>query len=73
MTTTEYVLNVALVGLVVLLIRGIKVTKAALLLPVVMTLWVTVSLLKSVPTAGNDLMLEVGGAVVGRAWVPWRR
>jgi hypothetical protein len=65
MTTTEYLLNLALVGLVVLQIRGIKVTKAALLFPVVMTLWVTVSLLKSVPTAGNDLMLEVGGAVVG--------
>jgi hypothetical protein len=53
MTTTEYVLNLALVGLVVLQIRGIKVTKAALLFPVVMTLWVTVSLLKSVPTAGK--------------------
>jgi hypothetical protein len=39
MTTTEYALNIALVGLVLLQIRGIKVTKAALLFPVVMTVW----------------------------------
>ena len=30
MTTTEYLLNLALVGLVLLQIRGLKVTKAAL-------------------------------------------
>ena len=30
-----------------------------------MTLWVATSLLKSIPTAGNDLVLEVGGAVAG--------
>lgn len=65
MTTTEYALNFALVGLVALQIRGIKITKAALLFPVVMTLWVAASLLKSIPTGGNDLVLEVGGAVAG--------
>jgi hypothetical protein len=65
MTTTEYALNFALVGLVALQIRGIKVTKAALVFPVVMTLWVAASLLKSIPTGGNDLVLEVAGAVAG--------
>jgi hypothetical protein len=65
MTTTEYALNFALVGLVALQIRGITVTKAALLFPVVMTAWVATSLLKSIPTAGNDLRLELGGAVAG--------
>lgn len=65
MTTPEYLLNLALVGLVVLQIRGIKVTKAALLFPLAMTLWVATSLLKTVPTAGNDMMLEVGGALLG--------
>ena len=65
MTTTEYALNFALVGLIGLQIRGIKVTKAALLFPVMMTLWVAASLLKSIPTAGNDLTLELGGAVAG--------
>jgi hypothetical protein len=65
MTTTEYALNFALVGLVALQIRGIKVTKAALVFPVAMTLWVALSLLKSIPTGGNDLVLELGGAVAG--------
>jgi hypothetical protein len=65
MTTTEYALNFALVGLVAVQIRGIKVTKVALLFPVVMTLWVATSLLKSIPTTGNDLVLEIGGALVG--------
>ena len=65
MTTTEYLLNFALVGLVLLQVRGIKITKAALLLPVVMTTWIATSLLKSVPTGGNDLVLELGGALAG--------
>jgi hypothetical protein len=65
MTTTEYALNFALVGLVALQIRGIKVTKAALLFPVVMTAWIATSLLQSIPTAGNDLVLEIGGALTG--------
>jgi hypothetical protein len=65
MTTTEYVLNLFLVGLVALQIRGITVTKAALLFPVVMTTWIALSLLKSIPTAGNDLRLELAGAVAG--------
>ena len=65
MTTPEYILNFALVALVALQIRGIKITKAALLFPVVMTLWVATSLLKAIPTAGNDLVLEIGGALAG--------
>jgi hypothetical protein len=65
MTTTEYALNVALVGLVVLQIRGIKVTKAALVFPVVMTVWIATSLLQTIPTGGNDLVLELGGALAG--------
>ena len=35
MTISEYVLNVALVGLVVLQLRGHRITRARLLLPVV--------------------------------------
>lgn len=67
MTTTEYALNIALVGLVALQIHGIKITKAALAFPVVMTLWIATSLLRSIPTGGNDLVLEVGGALAGAA------
>jgi hypothetical protein len=65
MTTFEYALNVALVGLVALQIRGIKVTTAALLLPVVMTFWAASQVLQSVPTGGNDLLLELGFAAAG--------
>ena len=65
MTPIEYALNVALVGLVLLQIRGITITKAALVFPVVMTTWVATSLLGSIPTAGNDLILEIGGALAG--------
>jgi hypothetical protein len=65
MTITEYALNLALVGLVALQLRGMKVTKAALVFPVAMTLWVAMSLLKSIPTGGNDLVLELGGALAG--------
>jgi hypothetical protein len=65
MTTTEYALNLALVGLVLLQVRGITITKAALLFPVVMTTWIATSLLKTIPTAGNDLTLELAGALAG--------
>ena len=65
MTTTEYALNVALVGLVLLQIRGIVITKAALLFPLVMTIWIATSLLATVPTAGNDVPLEAVGALAG--------
>ena len=65
MSTTEYALNFALVALVLLQIRGIKVTKAALLFPVVMTVWIATSLLKTIPAGGNDLALELGGALAG--------
>jgi hypothetical protein len=64
-TTTEYVLNFALVGLVALQVRGIRVTKAALLFPAVMTVWIATSLLQAIPTGGNDLVLEIGGALAG--------
>jgi len=67
MTISEYALNFALVGLVVLQIRGVKVTKAALLFPVVVTTWVATSLLKTIPTAGNDLVLVISGALAGAA------
>ena len=71
MTTFEYALNIALVGLVALQIRGIKLTAAALLLPVVMTAWAASQVLHTIPTGGNDLPLEaifgLGGVALGVA------
>ncbi|HET6964840.1 MAG TPA: hypothetical protein VFH58_08705 [Acidimicrobiales bacterium] len=67
MTTTEYILNIGLVGLVVLQIRGHKITRTRLLLPVVATVWVASQFLHSIPTAGNDLVLVAVLASVGAA------
>lgn len=69
MTATEYLLNLGLIGLVILQIRGHKVTRARLLFPAVVTLWVASSFLHGLPTAGNDTVLEAalaaGGALLG--------
>jgi len=65
MTLAEYLLNLFLVGLVVLQVRGHKVTKARLVFPLVVTIWVCTSILHGIPTAGNDLVLVVGGTALG--------
>ena len=62
MTISEYILNIALVGLVALQIRGHKVTVARMLVPVVVTLWVASQFLHAIPTSGDDVLLE---AVLG--------
>lgn len=67
MTITGYLMNIALIGLVVLQVRGHKVTKARMLLPVVLTLWAGSLFLHGIPTLGNDLVLESGLAVTGAA------
>jgi hypothetical protein len=67
MTITEYLLNISLVGLVVLQIRGHKITRARLLFPVVVTVWVALQFLHAIPTAGNDAVLEAGLAFTGAA------
>jgi hypothetical protein len=66
MTAFEYALNIVLVGLVVLQIRGIRLTKAALLVPVVVTAWAASQILHTIPTGGNDVALE---AIFGLAGV----
>ena len=52
-------MNIALIGLVVLQIRGHKITRARLLVPVVLTVW-----------AGQDMRCMVGAAAAGRAGTP---
>jgi hypothetical protein len=58
-------LNIGLVGLVVLQIRGHRVTRARLVFPLVATVYAASHFLHSVPTAGDDLVLVVGFASVG--------
>jgi hypothetical protein len=64
MTTSEYPLNIALVCLVVLQVRGIRLTAAALLLPVVMTAWVASQILHTIPT-GLVVSSETGAVGSG--------
>ncbi|HZU78608.1 MAG TPA: hypothetical protein VE991_01725 [Acidimicrobiales bacterium] len=65
MTITDYALNIALIGLVVLQIRGHAVTRARLLFPVAMTVWACSQFLHAVPTAGNDVALVATLAFAG--------
>ncbi len=67
MTITEYLMNISLVGLVVLQIRGHKITRARLIFPVVITVWVASQFLHGMPSAGNDTVLEFGLAATGAA------
>jgi len=67
MTTTDYLMNIALIALVVLQIRGHKVTRARLVFPLVATVFVAAQFLHVIPTAGNDLVLIVGFAAAGAA------
>jgi hypothetical protein len=65
MTAIEYLLNAGLIGLVVLQIRGHKITRARLIFPVVVTVWVASQFLHGLPTAGNDTTLEAALALTG--------
>ncbi len=67
MTTTDYLMNIGLIALVVLQIRGHKVTRARLVFPLVATVFVAAQFLHAIPTAGNDLMLIIGFAAAGAA------
>jgi hypothetical protein len=65
MTFTDYLIDITLIGIVLVQIRGRRLTTRALLLPVGIVTYVAVTYLKGVPTAGNDLFLEVGCAALG--------
>lgn len=67
MTTTDYLMNIVLIALVVLQIRGHKVTRARLVFPLVATFFIAAQFLHAIPKAGNDLELIVGLAGVGAA------
>jgi hypothetical protein len=65
MSLTDYLLNAVLVLLVVRQIRGFRLDLVSLVLPLVITVCVGFSFLRSVPTAGNDLVLIGGLTAVG--------
>jgi len=53
--------------LVVLQVRGHKITRARLIFPVVITVWVASQFLHGMPSAGNDTFLEFGLGSIGAA------
>jgi hypothetical protein len=67
MNTTDYLLNAVMVLVVLYLMRWNPVDLANLLRPVAITVALAFVFLKSIPTAGNDVMLDVIGVVTGGA------
>lgn len=71
MTTTDYLINIGLVALVILQIRGSRVDLKTAIRPVVLVAAAALYYLHGVPTAGHDLVLEVVlgglGALLGVA------
>lgn len=65
MTLTDYLLNLALIGLVILQIKGHRVTVVRLAVPVVLTVWGASQFLHAVPVGGNDVVLEGSLALLG--------
>jgi hypothetical protein len=65
MNATDYLINAALVLLVLRQVRETRLTWQILLLPVLIVVGAACYYLRSVPTAGHDLLLEVALAAVG--------
>ncbi len=65
MTFTDYLLDISLMGIVIFQIRGRRLTTRSLLLPLGIVAYVAATYLHGIPTAGNDLVLVIGCALVG--------
>ncbi|HEY2794230.1 MAG TPA: hypothetical protein VGJ28_17830 [Micromonosporaceae bacterium] len=65
MSTTDYIVNAALILLVLRQVRESKFSWFTLVLPVVLVTGFGIYYLRSVPTGGNDLVLEIGLATAG--------
>ena len=65
MTFSDYAIDILLIGLVLLQVRGRRLTLHSMLLPIVLVAYVADSYLKAVPTGGNDLLLIVGCSLLG--------
>jgi hypothetical protein len=61
----DYAVSLLLVAVVIRQVRGKKLTAVGLAWPVGLVVWAAVEYLQGIPTAGNDLPLELGGALLG--------
>ncbi len=67
MTFTDYLLDGTLIALVLLQIRGRRITAHTLALPIGLVIFAAFQYLHGIPTSGNDLGLVVAGALTGLA------
>lgn len=65
MTLFDYLLNIGLIALVLIQVRGRRLDRRALVLPLALVGWAATQYLHGVPTAGNDLIFVVVLAVAG--------
>ncbi len=65
MNALDYLLDAVLIATVFVQFRGRRLTPRNLLLPIAIVIYFVFAYLKGVPTAGNDTLLIVGGAVLG--------
>ncbi len=63
MTITDYIINIGLVALVILQIRGSRLDWKTALRPVILVAAAAVYYLRGIPASGNDLLLETGDAL----------
>jgi hypothetical protein len=65
MTLTDYIIDIALIAVVLLQIHGRALTTRSLLLPIGLGAWAAETYLHAIPTAGNDLVLIASCAGAG--------
>lgn len=65
MTITEYLVNIALILVVLRQVRGRHLTVRSFVIPIGISVWIGSQYLKAVPTAGNDLVLAAVGLAAG--------
>ncbi|HWE55049.1 MAG TPA: hypothetical protein VG435_06025 [Acidimicrobiales bacterium] len=67
MSTSDYILDLALIGVVFLQLRGRRLTVRSLLLPIGIVAYFANKYLHGIPTGGNSLTLVVACAALGLA------
>jgi hypothetical protein len=65
MTTTDWIIDIALVLIVFRQMREERLTARTILLPLAIIGWAASTYLHDIPTAGNDLVLAAAGAGTG--------
>jgi hypothetical protein len=65
MSFTDWLIDIALVGIVLLQLRNRPLTARSLLLPVALVGWAATQYLHTVPTTGNSLLLVVLTTLLG--------